>query len=143
METDEHVRYAVTVPGAESTKTLLIQVPDAEGWWIADGTILDVDEDGTAVLQAGNAALRNDGDRLKEIAALAQAWYGVQRATLNVRILGIETIPKVGSYVTSTLTGNYSESINSAVSTIVYDLRRVRTTIVTNYEELDFAGFGR
>ena len=142
METDSHLRYAITLADP-SNRVLTIDVPDAELWILSNGTATDINADGTLKVETVSSVLRTDADRLRGIATVARAWYGVRRGSLNMRIGNIVTFSQVGDYIVNTISGNYTESVESVVSQVTYDCINQTTTIQTAYEELDFQRLDR
>lgn len=141
-ETDSHVYYAINL-STPARRVLTIDVPDAELWVLSKGTALDIKADGTLDIEAVSSVLRTDADRLRGIATVARAWYGVQRGSLNLQMGQFVTFATRGDYIVNTISGNYSESVESVVSRITYDCLNHKTTIQTAYEELDFQRLDR
>lgn len=142
VETDSHLYYSVTLTSPIRSK-LTIDVPDAELWILSAGAVTDINSDGSLKKESVSSILRTDVDRLKGIAAAARAWYGVRRASLNLRVGYIWLTPQLGDYIVNSITGNYTESVESVVSQIVFDCINNKTTIQTAYEELDFQRLDR
>lgn len=138
LETDHHPEYVVDIDSSSSERILTIDVPDAELWWIAPDTVTGLEGSGALRLQATGEAVRDDTPRLREIGALAKAWYGTKRAALNTTITGVIINFPVGTYITETPVGQFSEAINSVITAVTYDLVNFTTTLQTGYQELDF-----
>lgn len=144
METDEHLRYVSQIAGSsEPDRILYIDIPDAQLWIIKDGTITDIANDGSLIEQSGNAVLRTDVARLKSIAALAKAWYSVQRGVLSYDYEGVLTSFPVGGYIGTVLAGGYVEDVESPITAVSYNLTDFSTSIATGFEELDLEAFAR
>ncbi|GAG19548.1 unnamed protein product, partial [marine sediment metagenome] len=85
METDQVLRYVATSPSPsafESKNTLTLKVEGAGLNYVVPGTVWSTYED-TARFHNGKI-LRNDYAKLRAIAKTALAWYGTQRASINV-----------------------------------------------------------
>jgi hypothetical protein len=141
-------------PGVASAKrtrlgsrVLQITVQDAELWYCVPNTVTDVREgklvkrngDATAVDPAAGLLLRDDGARLRQIAALAKAWYGKVRAAVSVPFQSVEFGYRVGSYVAAVQDTWRYEPINSVVTEKVFTFGEdeLTTLVRTNYTELD------
>lgn len=84
MRTDARVSYTITTSG-DPLRELIIDVPNAELWLIAEGTVFDVDSAGALKRKvSGDRIARDDRPRLKQVAAMAQAWYGTARRGAKV-----------------------------------------------------------
>ena len=139
MDTDHHLEYVVKIGGtATPERTLVIDVPNAECWWVSPNTVTGLDDEGELVREVAGFASRNDIGRLREVGALARAWYGVQRAAINTTFKGVVTNFPVGTYIADTESAGFIEPVNSVVTAVTYDLVNFQTTIQTGYQELDF-----
>lgn len=142
METDTHLEVRIAVPPVSATGRLkLISVPDAVAWYVSPGTVLDVGD-----VQANDATteLRNDRIRLLNIAVLAAAWYGYQRATARIEINGSISLGGApGSLIVGVANNGYWANVGTVVSERRLDLNQNKTVITTAFRELDFEEMGR
>jgi len=141
FETDERPGVIVDLASNPLGRDLVIDVPDAEFWWRAGGTVIGVNTDGQLELSGSGEPLRDDTPRLKQIATLARAWYGTNRAALTINEAGILKAVRPGNLVTSAATGTFTEDINSIVTSILYDGVNQTTTVQTAFENLDPTAF--
>lgn len=148
---ETHRRVEVTVPGSpNSDRTVLIELPDAELWWVTPGTVVGIKGDGTPA-RAGEEGIitRDDRPRLRALAALASIWHGRDRATLRLSERGLGGVASPGSMI-GNLSGAARRVVsNSVVTERTVNYERQETTISSGYSELDWssnisgAGAGR
>jgi len=141
VETDERICVEVDIGtgrSSEMVKTLVIDVPDAEAWWIAPGTVIDVNADGTVKrASSGGYQTRDDSPRLRVIAALAKGWYAKERRAVRVTMNTIEDLPRPGVILRAVDQGWHLEQVNSVVTRRVFDCVANTTTVETGFLELD------
>ena len=140
-ETDKRLRVTVyqDFAGNDQDKTLIINVPDAELWYVAADTVFDIASDGSLKYVSGSGAIRDDSERLRVIAAMAQAWYRNRRATLTAGLAGIQDILPLGAMIT-TAGLTFREEIGTVITQKTWDFTGGMSNIQTGYVELDFAG---
>lgn len=138
VETDTRPTVVVSVGGeTETNRTLVLTVHDAEFWWLNENTVTGVTDND--IDTAGGFALRDDTDKLRKIAALAQGWYGKYRGAVEMVINDIVTWASLGSLVTSASSSWHREPVGTVVSSIQYDFIGGKTAIQTGHAELDLA----
>jgi len=131
------VEAAVTSdPTIDRTRTLVIDVPDCHAWYRLAGTVTDA-RDGCLTTQEA-AVLRNDRDRLAAVAAMAKAWYARRRAALTVTYDDMVYDFQAGWLITRLEGEAGGTEINTIVSRVVWDAAAGRTTVQTDFCELDF-----
>lgn len=130
----------VTPTRGNGRRVLVINVPNAELWHIVKGTVLEV-EKGALKRQERAEVLRDDSARLRQVAAVALAWYGDDHAVLNCLYKRLAPFI-VGSFLRTATDASGPRAINSVVSSVWHDLVNQTTTLQTNYGELDFAAAG-
>lgn len=149
-ETDDRVwtyKQVNSAPAAlPSGRVLLIDVPDAEFWWLTPNTVQGLNASGGLVVGPADysgSVLRNDWDRLKAIVELAAAWYGTTRRGLTFTVAGIIEAYKPGQFLTATTASwvRDAATIKGVITSVTFDLRAMRTTVQTSWEEPDFAAF--
>jgi hypothetical protein len=146
VETDEHVRIqrtAIDVEPGSIIRTKIIDVPDAELWIIIDGTMTDIDDDGTAVEQSGNATIRTDADILSRTADIAQAWYGRRRNRISVPYRDAIVLDHLGKVVSETTIGGATIATGTVINNIRYDIVGQSVVVNTDFFDLDIIGLGR
>lgn len=144
LETDTIFGVDIKLPGpSESGKTLIIDVPGASFWRIVGGTVKDV-TDGDLVYNNNGLAetIRDDSPRLRAIAIASAAWYGMQRAVISYKFIGLAPFHPVGMLIR----GAVSSSIGiQRVGTVVTERKWNflaedgfgTTQVRTGYGELD------
>ena len=137
---DARLRVVVEIDrdGALRDRVLLLEVPDAELHYVVPGTVTGVNPAG--VLQfstAEDAVVRDDGDRLRRIGAMAKAWYGKERRALSLTVNDLWQQYPVGSLVLAVSDRVSERQVNTPISQVIYDLRQMKTTLRTNWAELD------
>lgn len=142
MRTDERLRVEVTIPGGDPDRVLYVRVPDAELWWIVKGTVTGVDSAGALQKKSESEILRNDADRLKQIAACCKTWYGREHQAATVRFTEILTDSRVGDFVLGIGQVGDRREVNAIISRVEWDLEEFRTTIFASYSELDVSHVG-
>lgn len=127
---------------ADSVKrrTKVIVVPDAEYWYIVPGTCVGTQEDGKLKLYAGDPVLRNDVARMREIAAFALAWYGRERASICIPLVGVEDLAPLGSLVQSVVTGEADIVVGTVATCCEKNYKSGTSRLMTDWAELDFSG---
>lgn len=163
---DQRLAVEREVPGNDPARVKVIDVKDARLVWVVSDAVMGLKDDGTpetwADIQGGSPSgdariHRDDSELLREVAGLAEAWYGVQRGILRLTLRMID-VPvystgsgpatleggtPVGGFVTALTDGLGSRPVNCVVTSKRYDFERLATTIMTDFEELDFAGVVR
>lgn len=139
LETD--LRLAVYLPiwdaqASEAGKTLHLTVPGAEYWLVAENTVEDVD-DGVLRYYAGDSVLRDDGARVRSVAATAAAWYGQAAAGLEYELDQILPIHPVGTLVYGTVSGWHLQPVGSVVTKRKTYCQEGRMGVYTGYRNLD------
>jgi hypothetical protein len=125
---------------AMQSRQLTIEVPGAEAWIIAGGTVERVDAAGNLVYYGtgDGAILRNDVTKLRRVAVCARAWYGKQRNALDLSIRAPGFGPFVGTYIGILHETAGDQAINSILTHKTHDLQTNTTRLQTGYGELDF-----
>lgn len=139
IETDIRPRVVVDLGRQmETARTLVIEVYDAEFWWIAPGTVTGLSEAGELVQSLGEVA-RDDTGKLRAIAAMARAWYSGQRSVIRWTEHQLLSGFPLGAMIRSASSSWHMEPVNTVVTSVVYDCQATSTTIQTGWGELDFA----
>lgn len=106
--------------------------------FLAENTVVDL-ENGEPVLTNGGV-LRDDRERLQDIARVAYEWYQQDRLPLTVNFRHVRNLFRLGMMITTIGSSATQETVNSVVSMIAYDLTNGTTQIKTNDENLDLIG---
>lgn len=154
VETDARLTVKRTIPHGAANRTLSIEIPHAELWYIDPNAIVDVDPasgglvrfmDAPGMLSASGGAIRNDADKLQTIADLAVTWYGATRASVSIdarMIIGnTDGDLRVGSILKSVVDSTGSTDIKTPITRKVYDFKAPATRIETTFSELEFQRF--
>ena len=113
----------------------MINVPDAELWYQAPGTVTGI-EGGELQRQSRGKILRSDAARLMRIGALAQAWYGRKRRELRMVQDGIAPL-EIGTIIEQVSDRDLAQDVGTVVTRVAYDLEAGTTTITTSYQDID------
>lgn len=163
---DQRLAVVREVAGNDPSRVKVIDVPDARLVWVVSDAVMGVKADGTpetwADQQDSSASgedriHRDDSALLQDVAGLAEAWYGVERGILRLTLrmidvpayssgsgpVTLEEGTPIGGFVTAVADGLGSRPVNCVVTQKRYDFERLATTIMTEFEELDFAGVAR
>jgi len=127
----------------DDKRVLVIDVPDAEYWWIMDDTILGWINTGVepSAIRAKTTILRDDRTILRRVAAAARAWYGRTRRQIR---LGYQEL--VGQFLPGDLVERLTMEnrdpieVATVISTVVYEFNAATTVIATDFRELEFTG---
>lgn len=144
MEWDERVSATeenILLAGGLQKRTKIIKVPHARLDVLIPGTVTDVNADGELVTSENGEIIRDDRERLQQIAKAAAAWYSKVR--LAARLTFKQVTPAgidLGGLVTSIGSDVFSRDVNSPVTAMHFRLdQEFTTTIETSYAELDFS----
>jgi hypothetical protein len=145
-ETDERLTVEVETDATlktENVRTLVIDVPEAEAWYVAPDTVVDVSDEGALIRVTGaGIQTRDDSGRLRAVAAFAKCWYCRERAAVRIVMHRIEALPRPGELVRAVHSGWHLQQVNSVVTERTFDCVRSTTTIETGFAEIDFAALG-
>lgn len=133
-----------SVVSGDVVRILEIIVPDAFLDYLVPTTTVGLNHaaDGTITYATSSGGwIRDDRDRLKDIARLAYEWFGTNRQTLSLSFKGLASGFSVGTIITQLQSPSGNESINTAITSVQFDLEAGTTSLQTHYEELDFASF--
>ena len=123
----------------EANRKLIIEVPGAEYWYALRGTVVDSGAGQLKRINDANRKLRDDADILRGVAAFAQSWYQVERQSVEIALKKIDNHVELGALLTE-VTGQYSEPINTVVSSAETDFRTGTITYQTGWGEFDVIG---
>lgn len=125
------------LPSLDLIRPLKIDVEGAHLDYIAPGTIVAV-EAGELKKTTQGGLLRDDRQKLKDIARLAFMWYGQDRRILDLSFKGITTGFSLGHLITEIGATGHEETINTCITSITYNLQDGTTRLQTQFGELDF-----
>ena len=128
---------------ADESTTLVIDVPGAEAWYVCPGTVVDC-INGEPTRTPNGIVARNDRADLEAVADLAVAWYKRDRHALKIDFKVPYYGFSPGDMITTTDPEGRVFECNSMVTRVRWDfLPRLKTTVQTDFAELDFVGFAR
>jgi len=132
----------------EATRTLTIDVPEAELWLINTGTIVGVDADGEALAYCGHGeigdgicVLRDDTAVLQSVLLAARAWYGTRRRAVHYTRQRIALEHAPGTMIEAVVTGLRQEQVGTLVERRAWNFDRMTTEIRTGLGTPDFRAF--
>jgi hypothetical protein len=121
----------------EREKTLIIDIPECQAWYRLASTVTDV-EGGALTTTAAAGELRNDRARLAAVVAMAKAWYSRPRAAVTIDFEEFFYDRAAGEMLAWIQTSAGAIEVNTTITRILWDGRSGRTTIQTDFSELDF-----
>ena len=144
-QTDTSLAVEVDVSknaSSESARTLIIDVEDAELSYILRGTVIDIIE-GKLVKYTGTGILRDDGARLRTIAALAKAWYAQKRTAITLTLKNIISFAPVGTFIVSASSSWHQEPVGTVVSQRTWNFESKTSKVETAFFEMDMASMSQ
>jgi hypothetical protein len=150
VATDCHLYCYTQVPGvpvSDTPQVKTIHRPDLEAWYVVPGTVVDAVDGqpkryGLEVAAAPRYLERDDSSELRRIAALASAWYGQPRHTLNYTYEGLSLMAPCAYMILGVASSWHLTDVGTCVTERDWDFLGDRTTVRTGFEELDFAAAG-
>jgi hypothetical protein len=141
MKQDQYCRAQYPLdddlPVLDLVRQKVLRLPGSNMDYVVPGTVVGVA--GGEVIKTNGGFVRDDRKRLADIARLAFSWYGQPRRILNLSFRGIVSGFELGQLITSVGSGETAQVVNTAITAISYDLKSGRTTISTQFSELDFS----
>lgn len=127
------------IADVDSVRRLIIDVgPAGRVDYVATGTVIGLEEDGKLRHQTAGGYLRDDRQKMQTIAKQAYVWYQRIRQAVTIPFGGFFHYLEPGHYLVELGNAADAEPIEAVVSSIEHDLLQGRTTIQTDYAELDF-----
>jgi hypothetical protein len=124
------------LPTLDLVRQLLITVAGSYCDYVVPGTIVGVNA-GQLVLTDGGF-VRDDRERLNDLARMAYSWHGQTRKILQLSFRSVVSGFSIGQLITTIGSGGAVETINTAITSITYDLHGGATSLSTSFGELDF-----
>ena len=137
LELDQRLQLVYTVPGGGGSDagTIDIEVPDAELWYLAPHTVVDLtDDEWSPTLKHSTATtriLRNDTDRLAAVMAGAIARYATRRARASITVRGL--LPwsgLIGQILTVIDEGGQVQQIQAPITSVRWSPGEDPTTVI-------------
>lgn len=130
------------VTSGDVVRVLELMIPDAYLDYLVPTTTVAINHAADGTITYGTSSggwVRDDRERLDDIARLAWQWYGTERKTLNLSFRGITAGFDIGTIVTELQAPSGNQTINTAITNVTYDLNGGTTSLQTHYNEIDFA----
>lgn len=132
---------------ADVVRELVINVPRARLDWVADGTVVGVDNEGALQTSEGGY-VRDDRPLLKDIAKAAFQWYSEERIAIEVTQHSLTTDKGLGYLIRQIGKQGSSDRIdvNTCITQMQFNIAAGSITYRTQFAELDpraFAASGR
>lgn len=134
FELDERLEYEIVL-NPNGNKTKYIDVPGARLQYVVPGTTTDV-TDGILRNYKGGA-VRDDSSTLAAIAPFARVWYGTPRRAVEATWKDLKLIAPVGTLIKSADVGRRVQEVGTVVTRRRFDYIKNRTTITTEFLEMD------
>jgi len=142
IDSDQRFEIIKTLSNSEFMRTKIIQVNDAELWYVVPNTIIDVDAAGGLVEYGSVSEIRNDAAQLETVLASAAAWYGLTRYKVRIKAENVEPLVNIGDVLEYAKPTNLDgELIGSVITAVGYSFTGSQVmSIQTDNAELDIAG---
>ena len=125
------------LPSLDLIRPLVLRFDRAFLDYVVPGTVLGVKAGELQTTTAGGY-VRDDRRRLEDMARLAYAWHGQTRRILSLSFKGLTPGFEVGHLITTIGRGSNLREINTAITSVQYDLQGGSMTVQTQFAEMDF-----
>lgn len=125
------------LPALDLIRPLVLRFERAFLDYVVPGTVLGVKAGELQKTSAGGF-VRDDRKRLEDMARLAYAWHGQTRRILSLSFKGITSGFEVGHLITTIGSGSNVREINTAITSVQYDLLGGSMSVQTQFAEMDF-----
>ena len=125
------------LPALDLIRPLVLRFERAFLDYVVPGTVLGV-KAGELQKSAAGGYVRDDRKRLEDMARLAYAWHGQTRRILSLSFKGLTTGFEVGHLITTIGSGSNVRDINTAITSVQYDLAGGSMSVQTQFAEMDF-----
>lgn len=122
-------------------RILYIQVPNARLDYLCPGTVIGVDDDGALLKCTGGGYVRDDREKLKDIAQSSYEWYATSRRAITAVYRSLVVSVELGDFILNTGSPTTQVVSNSVVTSLTFNLLQNTTTIQTQFAQLDLAAF--
>ena len=122
VASNDHLFIEVNSPHAEPgalSRTKVIDLPSAQLWTIAAGTVIDA-YDTTKTEQAADLIMRDDSATLQALADIAAAYYGTRRAAISGGYRNGRLFDRLGQLIGSVDFGGSRQNVGTVISSITY-----------------------
>lgn len=84
--------------------------------------------------------LRDDRQKLSDLAQLAYQWYQTERASVSARLNQTHPLFELGTLVTTIGDAETAQTVNSVIGVVAYDFKAGSQSIITLGDAVDFPG---
>lgn len=148
---DQRLQYHAQIreTSAANPRTVTIDVPGAEYWYVTPATVAEISDGAEEtwedyVFDHGdlswieNSAVRDDSDRLAQVAALAKIWYGQARRPVSFTLERLSGRDWLGYYVDAAFADAWEiGDVGTCVTQCRWDFEEQTTHWETAYHQLD------
>lgn len=99
-------------------------------------------EEGQLRYASKGGAIRDDRERMDALCQVAHEWYRRDRRAFSLTLRQVSGLFWVGDLITHVGHEGDAQEVNSAVTSIRYDLQQATQAIATDFGSLDVAAFG-
>lgn len=141
VELDQRLKVIETISEPtpnEPARELLIDDLEAQLWIVVPNTVIGLTAAGALERQPDGYIVRDDSERLRQMAALAKEWYSKVRTSMTIDRQGIRFDILAGAMLTVTTAAWTRDTITALVTNVSYDFLQNRTGIKTGFKELEF-----
>jgi hypothetical protein len=143
LATDTRLEVRGYVPGVVASEIAgpkVIEIDDAEAWYVLPGTVTGVSDAGALERDATGTLTRDDRDRLYGVLLLALIWYGQSRATARLSLSDVAMDLPVGYLLRGVIAGGRFVEVGTVVTARKHDYRSGSTHVWTAFSEMDARG---
>lgn len=143
LEFDQRLEYRypeVLTTETDAVRELIINVPNARLDYLTPGTVIGLDAAG-ALITTDGGYVRDDRERLKDIAVAASHWYGVKRRSIEAVAHDLRTTFQLGDLIPFVGDPATPVEVNSVITSMMFDLLAGTITFRTQFAELDLTAF--
>lgn len=135
-------KYPETIEAEDDViKLIYVRVPNARLDYLSPETIIGVDHNGALERCPSGGYVRDDREKLKDVARSSYEWYSTPRRSVNATVRSLITTLSLGDLITNVGSVNTQVVSNSVVTMIRFDLLANTTTIQTQFAQLDLTAF--
>lgn len=125
------------LPSLDLVRPLVLRFANAFLDYVVPGTILAV-KAGQLLKTAAGGYVRDDRQRLNDVARMAYEWHGKTRRILSLSFRGLSSAFEVGHLITTIGRGSNMREVNTAITSVQYDLKGGSMSVQTSFGEMDF-----
>lgn len=136
-------KYPETITSDDDAiRRIVFSVPNARLDYLAPETIIGVDNEGALQRCTSGGYVRDDREKLKDVARSAYEWYSAPRRSINATIRTLIAPVQLGHLITNVGSVNTQVVSNSVVTSLTFNLLQNEITVQTQFAQLDVSAFG-